>query len=120
MTFMLYLYTHHTYPGAFTFNMAGIQCGSFGLTTNVEGNKSYIHVKLTDSAFKAIDEYIKSRDKTIGKPSVFFMEMKENCLFLNVAMATPSSTLLCKRQFNKVVMSLLNRLVPTILSHWVQ
>merc|ERR1711970_1450341 len=52
--------------------MAGLGCGSFGLSKNVKDNKSYIHVKLTDSAFKAIEEYIKSRDKSIGSPSVFF------------------------------------------------
>ena len=52
--------------------MASIQCGTFGPTTKVEVNKSYIHVKLTDSAFKAIDEYIKSKGKITGTPSVSF------------------------------------------------
>ena len=36
--------------------MAGLKCGSFGLSKNVKENKSYIHVKLTDCAIKAIDE----------------------------------------------------------------
>merc|ERR1711874_546742 len=52
--------------------MAGLGGGGFGLSKNVKDNKSYIHVKLTDSAFKAIEEYIKSRDKSIGTPSVSF------------------------------------------------
>ena len=52
--------------------MAGLQCGTFGLSKNVKENKSYVHVKLTDTALKAIEEYIKSRGRCIESPSVFF------------------------------------------------
>lgn len=40
-------------------DMAGLGCGRFGLSNNVTQNKSYIHVKLTDSAFRAIEEYLR-------------------------------------------------------------
>lgn len=39
--------------------MAGLGCGSFGLSNNVTQNKSYVHVKLTDSAFRAIEDYLR-------------------------------------------------------------
>ena len=52
--------------------MANLGCKTFGLSNNPKENKSYIHVKLTDSAFKAIDEYIKSKGKITGTPSVSF------------------------------------------------
>lgn len=39
--------------------MAGLGSGSFGLSNNVRQNKSYVHVKLTDSAFRAIEDYLR-------------------------------------------------------------
>lgn len=40
-------------------NMAGLRSGSFGLCANVNQNKSYVHLKLTDSAFRAFEDYTK-------------------------------------------------------------
>ena len=41
--------------------MAGLCSGSFSLTNNVCNTKSYYFVKLTDSAYTAIDGYLKIR-----------------------------------------------------------
>ncbi|XP_071550671.1 RNA polymerase II elongation factor ELL2 isoform X2 [Panulirus ornatus] len=51
--------------------MAGLGCGSFGLSNNVTQNKSYIHVKLTDSAFRAIEEYLRIKN-TAASPKISF------------------------------------------------
>nr|XP_045614848.1 RNA polymerase II elongation factor Ell-like isoform X2 [Procambarus clarkii] len=51
--------------------MAGLGCGSFGLSNNVTQNKSYIHVKLTDSAFRAIEDYIRIKNTT-ASPKISF------------------------------------------------
>ena len=45
-------------------NMAGLGSGSFGLANNVTQNKSYMHMKLTDSAFKSIEEYLRIKVST--------------------------------------------------------
>ena len=52
--------------------MSGLECGTFGLSKKLKENKSYVHVKLTDTALKAIEEYLTSRNKSIESPSVFF------------------------------------------------
>lgn len=45
-------------------DMAGLGSGSFGLANNVTQNKSYMHMKLTDSAFKSIEEYLRIKVST--------------------------------------------------------
>ena len=52
--------------------MASLGIGSFPLSKKDKENKSYIHVKLTDSAYKAIEDYIKSQDTSNGSPSIYF------------------------------------------------
>lgn len=46
-------------------DMAGLGSGSFGLANNVTQNKSYMHMKLTDSAFKSIEEYLRIKVSTL-------------------------------------------------------
>ncbi|KAI5722107.1 hypothetical protein M8J76_003820 [Diaphorina citri] len=51
--------------------VAGVQ---YGLSSqlNLNENKSIIFVKLTDSALKAIEDYVKNRNKCIDKPTIQF------------------------------------------------
>ena len=39
--------------------MAGLGCGSYKISNNVNIKKSYCYVKLTESAHKALEEYLK-------------------------------------------------------------
>ncbi|XP_045131756.1 RNA polymerase II elongation factor ELL-like isoform X2 [Portunus trituberculatus] len=52
--------------------MAGLGSGSFGLANNVTQNKSYMHMKLTDSAFKSIEEYLRIKQNSAASPKISF------------------------------------------------
>lgn len=41
--------------------MAGLGCGSYRFSNSVNNNKAYVYVKLTESAHKALEEYLKIR-----------------------------------------------------------
>lgn len=56
--------------------MALVPGVQYGLSShdNFDEHKSLIFVKLTDSSYRAIQEYLKSRDKIIEKPKIQFLQ----------------------------------------------
>ncbi|XP_064102201.1 RNA polymerase II elongation factor Ell-like [Macrobrachium nipponense] len=51
--------------------MAGLGCGSYELSNNITQSKSYLHVKLTDSAFNAIEDYLRIKNSA-ASPKIAF------------------------------------------------
>ncbi|CAH1407219.1 unnamed protein product [Nezara viridula] len=59
--------------------------GQYGLSSqeHFNENKSLIFVKLTDSAFRAIEEYLKNRNKCVQTPTIQFLGNEGHLLFPN-------------------------------------